>query len=211
MELSPKQVSDYFIQQLDGFQVFIKLTELQWEEEFTSYEQSLDIEEHESLSWTRYSYRHDLSAKITQEFPQYQRQSQLIMIVSLFEDYLNQLCLSIQKTNELHVALTDIKGSGIERAKTYLKKVVGIQFSSASNAWNSILNAQSIRNIVAHNAGHLDEFRHTKHLNVVKDSNDLDAEEFARLHLIIKEGYLSSVVSAMKDFSLTLNDMLHNI
>jgi hypothetical protein len=119
MKLSPVQVSIYFMQQLESFRVFIELSERQWREESTSYERSLNIDEDEALSWERYGYRNDLAANITQEFPQYQRQSQLIMLISLFEDYLNQLCLSFKKANRSNVALTDIKGSGIERAKTY--------------------------------------------------------------------------------------------
>jgi hypothetical protein len=199
MKLSPVQVSSYFMQQLESFRVFIELSERQWQEESSSYERSLNIDEHEALSWDRYGYRNDLTANITQEFPQYQRQSQVIMIVSLFEDYLNQLCLSFEVKNTLDVALTDIKGSGIDRAKTYLKKAVGIPFPSDGDSWKIIRDAQLIRNIVAHNASHLDEVRHATHLKVVKANDNLDTELFARLHLVIEEGYLPSLVDAMEE------------
>lgn len=198
MNLSPVQVSSYFMQQLESFRVFIELSERQWREESASYERSLNIDEDEALSWDRYGYRNDLAASITQEFPQYQRQSQLIMVISLFEGYLNQLCLSFKKANISNVALTDIKGRGIERAKTYLKKAVGIPFPSDGESWRKILHAQLIRNIVAHNGGHLNEVQHSNHLKVVKASNDLDAEVFARLHLIIEADYLPSLVGAME-------------
>ncbi|MDR5860418.1 hypothetical protein FZZ93_14550 [Halomonas eurihalina] len=204
MKLSPVQVSSYFIQKLGSMQIFIELSERQWREESSSYERSL-VNEHESLSWDRYGYRNDLAANINQEFPQYQRQSQLIMIVSLFEDYLNQLCVSFKAENTLDVALTDIKGSGIDRAKTYLKKAVGIPFPSDGDSWKKIVEAQLIRNIVAHNAGHLDEVKHAKHLKVVRASDNLDAEVFARLHLIIEEGYLLSLVSAMERYAAALH------
>jgi hypothetical protein len=139
-----------------------------------------------------------LAANITQEFPQYQRQSQLIMAISLFEDYLNQLCLSFKHANRSNIALTDIKGSGIVRAKTYLKKVIGIPFPTDGDSWKKIRYAQLIRNIVAHNGGHLDKVQHSEHLKVVNASDNLNAEVFARSHLIIEEDYLPSLVSAME-------------
>lgn len=204
MELSPVQVSAYFMQKLESFRVFIELSERQWREESSSYEQSLNIDEHEALSWDRYRYRNDLTAKSTQEFPQYQRQSQLIMIVSLFEDYLNQLCVSFETANALDGELSNIKGRGIQRAKSYLKKVVGIPFPSDDDSSKKILEAQLIRNIVAHNAAHLDEVKHAEHLKVVRADDNLDAEVFARLHLIIEAGYLASLVSAMEGHAAAL-------
>ncbi len=126
------------------------------------------------------------------------------MIISLFEDYINQLCLILKKVNRSNVALKDIRGSGIERAKTYLKKEVGIPFPSDDDSWKKILDAQLIRNIVAHNGGHLDEVQHSKHLKVVKASDKLDAEVFARLHLIIEADYLPSLVSAMEKHAAAL-------
>jgi hypothetical protein len=199
MKLTPVQVSSYFMQQLRSFRVLIELSERQWREESALYERSLNIDKDELLSWERYGYRNDLGASIMQEFPQYQRQSQLIMVISLFEDYLNQLCLSFEKPNKL----TDFRGSGIERAKNYLKKGVGIPFPSDSDSWKKILDAQRIRNVVAHNGGHI-EIQHSKHLEVVKANNDLDAKVFARLHLIIEADYLPSVVTAMETHAAAL-------
>jgi len=204
MKLPPVQVSSYFMQKLESFQAFIELSERQWREESASYERSLNIDENEALSWDRYGYRNDLAANITQVFPQYQRQSHLIMVISLFEDYLNQLCLSFKSASRLNAALTDIKGSGIERAKTYLKKSVGIPFPSDHDSWKQILDAQLIRNIIAHNGGHLDEVQHSKHLKVVKASDNLGSEVFARLHLIIDAEYLPSLVSAMEAHAAAL-------
>jgi len=203
---SPYQVSAYFSHELESFKDFLKFSERHWQEESASYEESLNIEEHEALSWDRYRYRNDLAANINQVFPQYQRQSQLIMIVSLFEDYLNQLCMSFEQTINLKVAVTDFRGSGIERAKTYLTKAVGIAFPSDSISWQRIVEAQSIRNIVAHNAGHLDKIRHSKHLRIVNASKGLDAEEFARVHLVMEIEYLTSVVDAMNDLVRTLQN-----
>ena len=204
MKLTPVQVSSYFMQQLRSFRVLIELSERQWREESALYERSLNIDKDELLSWERYGYRNDLGASIMQEFPQYQRRSQLIMVISLFEDYLNQLCLSFEKANKLNIVLTDFRGSGIERAKNYLKKGVGIHFPSDSDSWKKILDAQLIRNVVAHNGGHIEENQHTKHLPGVEANNDLVAKVFARRHLIIEADYLPSVVTAMETHAAAL-------
>ncbi len=198
MKLPPVQVSNYFIRQLASFRDFIDLSERQWRAESALYKRSLNIDEYEALNWNRYSYRSDMAADVMQKFPQYQRQSQLIMVISLFEDYLNQLCLSFERANRLNIAVNDFKGSGIKRAKIYLEKAVGIPFPSDGDSWQRILDAQLIRNIVVHNGGHLDQIQHSKHLRVVEASDNLDAEVFARSHLIIESEYLPSLVSAME-------------
>jgi hypothetical protein len=82
--------------------------------------------------------------------------------------------------------------------------MIGIQFPSDGNSWKKILDAQLIRNIVVHNGGHLDEVQHSKHLKVVKTSDSLEAEVFARSHLIIKADYLPSLVSAMETHTAAL-------
>ena len=65
-------------------------------------------------------------------------------------------------------------------------------------SWNKIIDAQNIRNIVAHNAGHLDKEIHEKQLKIVVKSSNLDYEEYARVHLNIKQVYLLEVIEAME-------------
>ncbi|HIF9136055.1 TPA: hypothetical protein ACX6SI_000564 [Photobacterium damselae] len=190
------QVSLYFLSDLDKFRVFVELSERHWSEEVTKYNKS-DIEIDETICWERYKYRNNLSAHLQEVFPQYQKQSFLLMLVSLFEDYLNQLCHSLHFEKELSSNLKEHKGSGIERAKKYLSKVAKINVPAGTKPWSTIIDARDIRNIIAHNAGHLDEEMHSKQLNLVAKNDHLKAHNFARVHLEVTQVYLFEVIEAM--------------
>ena len=193
-----EQVSPYFLYDLERFRIFVELSDRHWEEESIKYNES-DIETDERTCWDRYRYRSDLSAHFQEIFPQYQKQSYLLMLVSLFEDYLNQLCNSLHFENDFCCSLKEYNGSGIERAKRYLVKIAKISVPTEIKSWNQIIDARDIRNIVAHNAGHLDKESHKKQLKIVNKSPNLDTEEHARVHLNIKQVYLFEVIEAMEN------------
>jgi hypothetical protein len=191
------EVSFYFLDALEKTRSFVNISERHLKEEFTKYTET-DIETDEATCWDRYQYRNDLSAHFQTIFPQYQKQSHLLMLVSFFEDYLNQLCHSLQIEQGLNRNLKDSDGSGIERAKNYLRKVANIQIPTGTKYWSKIIEARDIRNIVAHNAGHLDKEAHKKHFKIVERNSHLDSDEFARVHLNIKQDYLLEVITAME-------------
>ena len=193
-----EQVSPYFLYDLERFRIFVELSDRHWEEESIKYNES-DIETDERTCWDRYRYRSDLSAHFQEIFPQYQKQSYLLMLVSLFEDYLNQLCNSLHFENNFCCSLKEYNGSGMERAKRYLVKIAKISVPTGIKSWNQIIDARDIRNIVAHNAGYLDKESHKKQLKIVNGSPNLDAEEYARVHLNIKQVYLFEVIEAMEN------------
>ncbi|HCG7963887.1 TPA: hypothetical protein NJ520_004508 [Vibrio parahaemolyticus] len=190
------QVSLYFLSDLENFRVFVELSERHWSEELIKYNES-DIEVNESVCWDRYKYRNDLGAHFQEVFPQYQKQSFLLMLVSLFEDYLNQLCHSFNFEKGLNCALKDYPGLGIERAKNYLRKVAGIEVPTGSVSWSRVVEARDIRNIIAHNAGHLDEEHHSKQLRIVAKSLNLNSHKFARVHLEVTQVYIFEIIEAM--------------
>ncbi|HCH0725889.1 TPA: hypothetical protein NKP21_004412 [Vibrio parahaemolyticus] len=190
------QVSLYFLSDLENFRVFVELSERHWSEELIKYNES-DIEVNESVCWDRYKYRNDLGAHFQEVFPQYQKQSFLLMLVSLFEDYLNQLCHSFNFEKGLNCTLKDYPGLGIERAKNYLRKVAGIEVPTGTVSWSRVVEARDIRNIIAHNAGHLDEELHSKQLRIVAKSLNLNSHKFARVHLEVTQVYIFETIEAM--------------
>jgi hypothetical protein len=190
------QVSLYFLSGLEKFRIFIELSERHCSEELIKYNES-DIETNESICWDRYKYRNDLSAHFQEVFPQYQKQSFLLMLVSLFEDYLNQLCHSFYFEKGLSCTLKAYSGSGIERAKNYLRKVAKIEVPTGTASWSKVIEARDIRNIIAHNAGHLNEELHSKQLRIVAKNLNLNSHQFARVHLEVTQVYVFEVIEAM--------------
>jgi hypothetical protein len=66
------------------------------------------------------------------------RYSALVAIYSLLETSMNSLCSLLQKRNDLKIELRDLRGDGIERAKTYLTKICALQFAEGSHEWAEI-------------------------------------------------------------------------
>ena len=179
-----EQVSYYFLYHLDMYRLYVRFSEQHWMEELEKYSH-VDTESHPDEFIERYDLRTDLHHHFESEFPQYHRQSSLVMLLSKFEDYLNQLCVSLKHEKELTLAFKEMRGSGIERAKFYLVRVAGLTVPSDGAAWQQLMKAQNIRNVLVHNAAHLEKQSHSKQIKYVENSSDLQMEQFARLHLTI--------------------------
>ena len=57
----------------------------------------------------------------------------------------------MERDNKYKLSASDCKGKGIDQAKTYLKKFVGIDFPDQSEYWNKITNYRKVRNKIVHN------------------------------------------------------------
>jgi len=195
----PYQVVAYFSVELDSYKLFIEMTERNWIEESERYTSSILEDDKPTLH--RFNYRSDLASKLNDEFPQYQRKSYLIMLVSIFEDFMNQLCRSVEADLDIKASFTDFTGSGIERAKQYLSKLSSLSLPVSGKEWKQIKDAQAIRNVIAHAAGHIDKKAHAKQLKIIDCDENLEAEYYVRTHLNIDSEYVFSLITAMKVFT----------
>ena len=74
------------------------------------------------------------------------------------ESELTRHCRSLEKKSQEKLSLSDIVGSGVQRAITYLVKVHRIDFSLGNSPeWEKIQNYNILRNCIVHNQGRLDE------------------------------------------------------
>jgi hypothetical protein len=195
----PYQVVAYFSVELDSYKLFIEMSERNWIEESERYTSSILEDDEPTLH--RFNYRSDLASKLNDEFPQCQRKSYLIMLVSIFEDFMNQLCRSVEADLDIKASFTDFTGSGIERAKQYLSKLSSLYLPVSGKEWKQIKDAQAIRNVIAHAAGHIDKKAHAKQLKIIDSNDNLEAEYYARTHLNIDSEYVFNLVNAMKEFT----------
>ena len=77
--------------------------------------------------------------------------SVLITIYNLTEHQLNNICHYFETKNISKIKLKDINGKGIEKSKTFLTKIVEIDFTSINSQWNFIKSLNLIRNNIVHN------------------------------------------------------------
>jgi len=196
---SPKQEAAYFYNELIAFEDLIRLQERYWIEELERYEQSLNSDD-ESIAY-RFNYRSDLLADLEDKYPQYQRRSYLIMLVAMFEDFLNQFAFCVQDHCSISSKFAAFPGKGTEKVKKYLSKETVLKFPSQTLEWNNIWKAQQIRNVIVHAAGFLDPIKHKGQAKIVHDDPFLSTENYARVRLILYRQYLPAVIENMKSFS----------
>lgn len=109
--------------------------------------------------------------KLYDVFPTLQWTSIFNSAYSIFERYLNDLCTILGKNASTKISLTDLKGQGIERAKLFLSKIIGVTNVFNSAEWNEIQNYSKVRNILVHTSGKLDltQKKHKEVFDYAKD------------------------------------------
>ena len=81
----------------------------------------------------------------------------LLMIISTLEEAFNRLCTSYCIKKQYPVQYKNLRGQGLDRAITYLDKVVGIKGIKQNPNWDFVKTARDARNIVVHNGGRTDD------------------------------------------------------
>lgn len=89
-------------------------------------------------------------------FPSLQWMSLFNSSYTVFEKNLNHMCEMAGRRVNAKITLKDISGQGIERAKIYLTKVVGIEEPFKTEKWHNIKKYAELRNVLAHASGELD-------------------------------------------------------
>lgn len=92
------------------------------------------------------------------------RHSLLVSLYSYFENQLILLCKSIQFHNNIILSVTEIRGSGIEKAQIYIKKVLELNVPDDTVEWQFVIRCNLIRNCIVHCGGDVDLFPQKKEL-----------------------------------------------
>lgn len=153
------------------------------------------IETHQGLdseSWNLDTIFHEY-------FPNLQRRSGLLTVYAYFEHELDKLCSFYQSERGFRLALSDLRGRGIDRSTSYLEKIAGIDVHKESKEWTYIKRIQSIRNNIVHQGGRTRD----RQGNAIKYVIDAIAKtEFVSGDddVVLNEGFLGSVVATYKRY-----------
>ena len=98
----------------------------------------------------------DYWIETAETLPRLQWYSQLLVVYGYFEKLLNDFCEEQRSSQKLNLSFKDLHGQGIERAKNYLVKVVGVEKTFSTPDWQSIKLIGVLRNSVAHRDGFID-------------------------------------------------------
>lgn len=138
----------------------------------------------------------DLHGIFYEHFPNLQRRSALICIFSVFENELNELCSLFMNTEQYRIAFKDIKGNGIDRARTYLTNIACVDLEKASTSWEELKNIQKIRNKFVHADGRIIEPGSEQ--DYINSTNYLCLNN--NKEIIIQFGFLKYVLETFQDF-----------
>lgn len=141
-------------------------------------------------------------------FPNIFRYSMLTYIYSMFEKYLNDLCIILKRQLNIKIDLKDINGNGIKRAELFLSKVIEIPFPHQNSEWQSIINIFSeIRNIVVHRNGELK----SNHENSIINSfiiNNSDKISINNYFVEFNDKFLIYFIEQISTFTYLLNEII---
>ena len=146
------------------------------------------VEECEGLDSQTFSFE----SVFEEYFPRLQRSSALITLCSFFEHSLIRLCNDLQKEYSIELTIKEIKGKGIESAKVYLTKVVGVKLDKGKNEYDEIKNIQNVRNHFVHHDGKV-----TNEIKTFVNSNEYLSGES---NININFGFLNYVLNCYKAF-----------
>lgn len=177
-------------------------------EELNSFEKRI---EKKALAYSEeqrneyFEYMSDDYWKYKDEHPQIARQSFFLQAYFSFEHLLNEICTYYMRKKDLPLKLTDIKGQGLERAKIYISKVIGVSEPFINPIWNQIQFYNTVRNVYVHNAGEFDE-TNKKHL-VARDSLGYISVNTS-YQFILEEKFCLEVIKTFLSFTEILSEEL---
>lgn len=200
MPKNPFQHLAYFLHRLRRLRNYVEFSETNWEEKLASYNRSLA---NDDLNLRSFGGRRDHWADLANEFPQYHRKASFLMIFAMLEDDLTQLCTAVAVEQKLTTKVTDTPGRGIERAKSYLTKIVSFPFPASTPEWQKIKVFGDVRNVLIHAAGYLEpgNAQHDRVREAAKRANSgLRLHHHARTQLGLESDFLPSMLATLEKF-----------
>jgi hypothetical protein len=126
------------------------------------------------------------------------RASALVLLYSFIENAMNCLCRSLAKKNNYPLALGDLKGEGITRARSYLEKLAGADFKPLNGEWSKLQILNKIRNCIVHCEGDVTVFEGTSIARMISATPGLSLRNE---HLITVERiYIDACITTAEEF-----------
>lgn len=204
---TPQQHIYYFLYKIGRLKKYVGFSEAAWERYVADYHASLGDDE---LNIAAFGGSRDLSADLSNAFPQYHRRASFLMLFALFEDDLNRLCEAIAADRKLNSPQPGTKERGIERSKIWLKDVAGIDIAG-THEWVTIVELREVRNVLIHAAGFLNP-ANSKHERMRKmaerATSRYELHYHARTELTLRSGFLDVAIDSFAAIYQTLNRLI---
>lgn len=166
-------------------------------------EENERTKDHEDDTQHDYSYSDSLR-DIEYIYLRMHRYSSILAMYSYLESSMNSICSQQEKILKLPISVTDLKGDGIPRCKTYLEKLVLVDFQPINALWSRITTLNKLRNCIIHGAGDAEKMNGTQGLCALIENTDGLSFVEQKLVMMSKD----FVLSAMGDIGEFLNALV---
>jgi len=141
--------------------------------------------------------RSDYEYQFNKYYPSYLHYSFIVLVYIFFENNLREICNEIARRKNFKIKEKDLRGSAVERAKTFLKKVAEA-FPEDDPLWESLMVFQKVRDCIVHANGRVEESKDKKDLKrISKLQCGIKIEEG---HLIIDSQYCTNLINKIGSF-----------
>ena len=112
---------------------------------------------------------------------------------------MNSLCLHLQRSHSYPVELNDLRGEGIVRAKIYLEKLAGIDFTLINGEWSELIAFNKLRNCIVHSEGNIKASKNSTQLeNIINQKSSLSLRH--ERHLKVEREYIDAIMTTTEAF-----------
>lgn len=99
-----------------------------------------------------------IAHSLTSRFPALLAHSTFLSLYGYFESYLFDVCDAVQRAKQLNEGHYSASGTGIERAKRYLKRKCSLPFPADTTEWQELTGFNALRNVFAHRWGKIKNY-----------------------------------------------------
>lgn len=132
------------------------------------------------------------------------RRSTLVSLYTYLESSMHAMCLHAQRQNDLPVGVSDIRGEGIIRSKTYLELHSLFDITPVNGSWSTLNSFNKIRNCLVHCNGDIATFNGQRKIKDIVSQNRHLSLKNDRL-IIIEKGYVDLVIEDIEKLLLELH------
>ncbi len=132
------------------------------------------------------------------------RSSTLVSLYTFLESSLHKMCLYAQRKNGFVVEVSELRGEGIVRAKSYLEIHNVISSDRLNGTWSNLSSFNKVRNCLVHCNGYTDSYKNKNQIiSIVNASSYLSLNEDGKL--IIEKGYLDFISDEVGKYLLEVH------
>ncbi len=96
------------------------------------------------------------------------RYSFIVLVHIVFENHLRQFCNELKKEKRFNLSLSDLSGSPIDRAQTFLSKVAGLGVGEFPE-WQNVRSIQKVRDCIVHAYGRFGDLASDKDKKAIRE------------------------------------------